>query len=287
MGLSVGRAAREGVLWIGWALALILLWALASYDPADPGLRLDGRGTRHQQCGGPGGGLDVELPVRAVRSCGLPVPGAARRRRLGGPEEPRGLRLPAGGCSACGSAASSVMLATSCGLATLHFAANGLPETAGGIVGQLAGLGLASFLSFLGATLLLLALWLAGVSLFTGMSWLAVMDRVGRMTLAAVAAGQQAIEAVRDRVAGRKAAQARQESVERKKQSVVRKTPPRIEPVLAPVEKSERVEKERQARCSRPRRPARFRRWACWTMRRPRWAATPRMRSRPCRAWSS
>src|SRR5690606_34863032 len=39
----------------------------------------------------------------------------------------------------------------------------------------------------------------------------------------------------------------RQESVERKKLSVVRKAPPRIEPVIAPVEKSERVEKERQA----------------------------------------
>ena len=34
-------------------------------------------------------------------------------------------------------------------------------------------------MSFLGATLLLLALWLAGVSLFTGVSWIEVMDRIG------------------------------------------------------------------------------------------------------------
>ena len=247
MGLSVGRAAREGVLWIGWALALILLWALASYDPADPGFASTGAGRGISNAAGPAGAWTSSflyvLFGHAAYLFPVLLAGAGwvalKSRAASGLPTGRVLGLRIGGFL--------VMLATSCGLATLHFAANGLPETAGGIVGQLAGLGLASFLSFLGATLLLLALWLAGVSLFTGMSWLALMDRVGRMTLAAVAAGQQAIEAVRDRVAGRKAAQARQESVERKKQSVVRKTPPRIEPVLAPMEKSERVEKERQA----------------------------------------
>jgi len=39
-----------------------------------------------------------------------------------------------------------VTLATSCGLATLHFAAAGLPETAGGVLGQLVGNGLANAL---------------------------------------------------------------------------------------------------------------------------------------------
>jgi DNA segregation ATPase FtsK/SpoIIIE, S-DNA-T family len=222
MGLSVGRAAREGVLWIGFALALILLWALASYDPADPGFSSTGSGRGISNAAGPAGAwISSFLYVLFGHAAYLfPV-------------------LLAG-------AGWLALLAASCGLATLHFSGNGLPETAGGIVGQLAGFGLQSMLSFLGATLLLLALWLAGVSLFSGMSWLAVMDRVGRITIAAVAAAQRTVDLLRDRVAGRKAAQARQESVERKKQSVVRKAPPKIEPVIAPVEKSERVEKERQ-----------------------------------------
>ena len=247
MGLSVGRAAREGVLWIGWALALILLWALASYDPADPGFASTGAGRGISNAAGPAGAWISSFLYALFGHAAYLFPVllagmgwlALKSRTEADLTSGRVIGLRIGGFL--------VTLATSCGLATLHFAGNGLPETAGGIVGQLAGLGLASFLSFLGATLLLLALWLAGVSLFTGVSWLAVMDRVGRMTLAAVTSVKQAVEALRDRIEGRKAAQARQESIERKKQSVVRKAPPRIEPVIAPVEKSERVEKERQA----------------------------------------
>jgi DNA segregation ATPase FtsK/SpoIIIE, S-DNA-T family len=246
MGLSVGRAAREGVLWIGFALALILLWALASYDPSDPGFSSTGSGRGISNAAGPAGawvssflyvlfGHPAYLfPVLLAGAGWL----ALKSRDESGLPSGRVLGLRIGGFI--------VTLAASCGLATLHFSGNGLPETAGGIVGQLAGFGLQSMLSFLGATLLLLALWLAGVSLFSGMSWLAVMDRVGRATISTVAAGQRAVDLLRDRIAGRKAAQARQESVERKKQSVVRKAPPRIEPVIAPAEKSERVEKERQ-----------------------------------------
>jgi DNA segregation ATPase FtsK/SpoIIIE, S-DNA-T family len=247
MGLSVGRAAREGVLWIGFALALILLWALASYDPADPGFSSTGSGRGISNAAGPAGAwVSSFLYVLFGHAAYLfPVllAGAGwvalKSRAASGIRAGRVLGLRIGGFF--------VTLATSCGLLSLHFAGNGLPETAGGIVGQLAGGGLQSILSFLGATLLLLALWLAGVSLFTGVSWLAVMDRVGRVTLATIASTRQAVDELRDRIAGRKAAQARQESVERKKQSVVRKAPPRIEPVIAPVERSERVEKERQA----------------------------------------
>ncbi len=246
LGLSVGRAAREGLLWVGWALALILLWALASYDPADPGFASTGSGRGVSNAAGPvGAWISSFLYVLFGHAAYLfPVLLAAagwlvvKSRAASGLPAGRDLGLRIGGFM--------VTLAASCGLATLHFADNGLPETAGGIVGQLAGAGLSSYLSFLGATLLLLALWLAGVSMFAGMSWLAVMDRVGRGTLTGLAALQRGVGSLRDRLEGRKAAQARQESVERKKQSVTRKTPPRIEPVLAPVEKSERVEKERQ-----------------------------------------
>jgi len=247
MGLSVGRAAREGVLWVGFALALILLWALASYDPADPGFASTGAGRGIHNAAGPAGAWIASFlyvlfghpaylfPVLLAATGWF----ALKTRAEPTPPSGRVIGLRIGGFL--------VMLATSCGLATLHFSGAGLPESAGGILGQLAGLGLVSFLSFLGATLLLLALWLAGVSLFTGVSWLAIMDRVGRFTLAAIAWVQGTIESVRDRIAGRKAAQARQESVERRKQTVVRKAPPRIEPVISPVERSERVEKERQA----------------------------------------
>src|SRR5262249_39223621 len=74
-------------------------------------------------------------------------------------------------------------LFTTCGIASLHFTVHRYPNSAGGVLGSMVGQGLESGLSFLGATLLLLALWLAGVSLFAGVSWIEVMDRTGRATL--------------------------------------------------------------------------------------------------------
>jgi S-DNA-T family DNA segregation ATPase FtsK/SpoIIIE len=246
MGLSAGRAFREGMLWVGWALAIILLWALASYHAGDPGFASTGTGRNVVNAAGPWGAWVASfLHVLFGHAAYLfPVLLAAagwlsfRSREDASRASARALALRGAGFL--------VTLAATCGLATLHFSGAGLPETAGGVLGQLAGRGLESVLSFLGATLLLLAVWLAGVSLFTGVSWLAVMDRVGRGTLDTGAWVRGRYDALRDRLDTRRAAQARHEVVELRKKVAGRKSVPRIEPVISPVEKSERVEKERQ-----------------------------------------
>ena len=46
-------------------------------------------------------------------------------------------------------------------------------------MGQFVGQGLAGPLNFLGATLFMLAGWMAGVSLAFGISWLTIVDRIG------------------------------------------------------------------------------------------------------------
>ncbi len=58
-----------------------------------------------------------------------------------------------------------------------------LPTTTGGIIGQEIGDHLIILLGDSGATLLLLAIFLAGITLFTGLSWFGVMDNVGKLTL--------------------------------------------------------------------------------------------------------
>ena len=69
------------------------------------------------------------------------------------------------------------------GLASLHFSTNGdLPFTSGGVLGNFVGHGLAGSFSFTGATIFLLAVFFAGVTLFTGLSWLKVMDLTGRLS---------------------------------------------------------------------------------------------------------
>ncbi len=63
-----------------------------------------------------------------------------------------------------------------------------LPGSTGGILGQEVGEVLLLVLGNSGATLLLLALFLAGITLFTGLSWIALLDFVGKYSLLIVTA---------------------------------------------------------------------------------------------------
>lgn len=58
-----------------------------------------------------------------------------------------------------------------------------LPGSTGGILGQEVGEALLFVLGNSGATLLLLAFFLAGITLFTGLSWIALLDFVGKYSL--------------------------------------------------------------------------------------------------------
>jgi S-DNA-T family DNA segregation ATPase FtsK/SpoIIIE len=143
------------------------------------------------------------------------------------------------------AAGAVLTLAASCGLATLHFGAPDLRESAGGILGQVIGVGTEQMLGLLGATVLLLVIWLAAVSLATGVSWLAVMDKLGKGVLTGIAAGEMAVGRVQVWLAGRKAKQQRQELVS-KSRAKAKPEAPRIEPTLEPLEPSARLERERQ-----------------------------------------
>lgn len=68
------------------------------------------------------------------------------------------------------------------GLASLHFNIwdQGLPMGAGGICGQMIGSELLPILGYLGSTLLLMSLFLAGITLATGLSWFGLMDVIGK-----------------------------------------------------------------------------------------------------------
>ncbi|MGB5257511.1 MAG: DNA translocase FtsK 4TM domain-containing protein, partial [Woeseiaceae bacterium] len=137
-------------------------------------------------------------------------------------------------------------LVTSCGLSTLHFSPAGFNESAGGIIGQVVGNGLASVMKLLGASTLLFCLWVAAISLFLGISWIDVMDRVGQWTLAAYENLKVRIGELRDRAEGRRQAAARQDVVKVQKILKAKRAKPRIEPVVSTLETSARAEKERQ-----------------------------------------
>jgi len=75
-----------------------------------------------------------------------------------------------------------ITLATGCGLASMYFSIwdRALPAGAGGICGQLMSISFAGSLGELGTTVVLLALFLASVTLTTGLSWFGLMDTLSR-----------------------------------------------------------------------------------------------------------
>jgi S-DNA-T family DNA segregation ATPase FtsK/SpoIIIE len=137
-------------------------------------------------------------------------------------------------------------LITSCALASLHFSSAGFRESAGGIIGQVIGGGMESLMKLLGASTFLFFLWIASISVFLGISWFGVMDRIGKWSLIGWETGRAKIGLLRDKAEGRRKQAARQDTVEAEKKRTAGRAPPRIEPVLPTLEKSARAERERQ-----------------------------------------
>ncbi|MCM8565374.1 DNA translocase FtsK [Thauera linaloolentis] len=143
-----------------------------------------------------------------------------------------------------------VVLLTSSALEFLRFHSHGaqVPLAPGGLLGMEIGGLVQRYFGFTGGTLLLLALTASGLSLFTGVSWLAVVERVGLLLEQTVDGVRQGWQRWQDRRVGREVAQKREAVVEtrRRKTEKAASAPLRIEPAVAAVQKSERVEKERQ-----------------------------------------
>lgn len=72
-----------------------------------------------------------------------------------------------------------------CGLLSIYgyTNVNYLPYSAGGILGNVIGPGVLNLLNEVGTSLMLLAGFLAGITLFTGVSWFLVMDKIGQGVL--------------------------------------------------------------------------------------------------------
>jgi len=242
------RSLREGTLWVSGAVALLLVLALLSYHIGERGFAHSGAAAsgRVGNWIGPIGawiadfflflfGRPAYLFPAMLAYAGWLVhkdrSQSDSRSRLNTLLRAVGFMLTLG---------------TSCGLATLHWDGSAFPESAGGVLGELIGHSSERGLSFLGATLLLLGVWFAGVALFLGISWFEVMDAVGAQALGAFEWLCAKLEQRRELSSGQQRKQARQEVVREEQKKVAGRPPPRIEPPAPVLEKSERVERERQ-----------------------------------------
>jgi S-DNA-T family DNA segregation ATPase FtsK/SpoIIIE len=121
-----------------------------------------------------------------------------------------------------------------------------LPLAPGGVIGDVVGGGLARPLGFLGATLVLIALFGVGFSLFTGLSWLRLMERIGGGFDMLTGWVRRWREARADRRLGELAVAERDALVEQAREDVVERMPVVVVPAVANVQRSERTVKEKQ-----------------------------------------
>jgi S-DNA-T family DNA segregation ATPase FtsK/SpoIIIE len=244
---SVSRGLRESAVLAIGVIALVMLLALVSYHRDDPGFSSTGGGDHAigNLIGPFGAWLSDVLyflfgrpaylfPMMLAVACFVMF--RQRDDEEGRTRVNTAVRI--GGFT--------LMLFASCGLAALHWDAGVLRATAGGVVGQSIGNGLAGVLNFLGATLVLLACWMAGLSLAFGVSWLTIVDKIGAGIWNSVAWIKDRRSTARDVAVGLEAKKARVEAAKVEEKRVAARVKPRIEAPAAVVEKSERVEKERQ-----------------------------------------
>jgi DNA segregation ATPase FtsK/SpoIIIE, S-DNA-T family len=128
----------------------------------------------------------------------------------------------------------------------LHTLKVTLPLAPGGMIGAMAGGVASKLLGFTGGTLILLLAFAAGLSLFTGVSWLTVIEKLGASLENAYAFVVQRWQERQDRRAGEQATIEREEVVEVTRRKLEIHEPVRIEPPRVEIPKSVRVEREKQ-----------------------------------------
>ncbi len=250
------RAFRESGAIALAVLALVICVALLSFDPRDAGFSTTGdhSGQIHNRVGPIGAWLANALYFLFGRPAYL-LPAmfgiASWRLARSVRDAKKSQADPSNLNVAIRIAGFVIVLVASCALADLHWEPGQLPQSAGGIVGSAAGDSLAMGLKLLGATLLLLAAWMAGVAIAFGVSWFTIMDRIGEWAWVAVSVARERWFTKRAVQAGKTAKAGRQEALQAERErhrerAPVKITPRVIEPPAPAAPKSERAEKERQ-----------------------------------------
>ncbi|PCJ83972.1 MAG: cell division protein FtsK [Thiotrichaceae bacterium] len=253
------RGLREGAMLVLMALALFLFTALVTYHPADPGWSYTGsREAIHNAAGVVGawfsdvlynlfGFLSYLFPVIIAYSGWLVL----RSNHI---EVDKNIDYHEMGIRWAGF---FVTVAMGCALTSMHFSISEgqLPLDGGGILGIWLSDAMAGAMGLLGSTVILLAVFLAGITLFSGISWFKVIDAMGQAALYVYDWIQDKIfafiDSQQEKKAGEDAKQQRQEVIaaSKKKREVreAKGSPDvRIEPVVKKVEISERMDREKQ-----------------------------------------
>ncbi len=235
------------LLLIGAALYLVLVFA--TYSKTDPGWSHQGSGEQVVNAGGKAGAwiADVALYIFGLSAwwwvlllLGGVVWGYRRIDALTAGADRRSLWVALTGFLLLITASSAFEALR------LYSLDAQLPQSPGGVLGEMVSTAMALGLGFTGSTLILLILWGVGLSLLTGLSWVVVMERLGGVIEAGYVFVRDKWEMRQDRKFGEQAAVEREEIVEVERKRFEDHEPIRIEPPKTVIAKSDRVTKEKQ-----------------------------------------
>ena len=234
----------EGAL-IGWvALCLILLLALLSYSPEDPGWSHTGSREGVANLIGPAGAWmsDISFALFGLMAYLLPVLLGVRALQI---LRTYFLREPSEFDSATAVlrvVGFMLVMISATSLANIQYEdiANTYPEGMGGILGEYVGVAIISMFSHTGSTLLLLALFLFGLTVFADISWIKLIDYLGMST---IVIGGKARNYYSQRSIQRKEAKKAKAAVSErlvKIESAAKRKETKVPPVIQPVTQSKR-----------------------------------------------
>ncbi|MFQ3201740.1 MAG: S-DNA-T family DNA segregation ATPase FtsK/SpoIIIE [Zhongshania sp.] len=242
---------REGLLIGLVAVCIYIFVSLLTYSGNDPGWSRTGNGDGVMNAGGPVGAwlADVFFALFGFMAYLFPSMLAFRAWRLF-----KSRYRPSNFDSLVFSLriiGLILVMISSTGLAANgDYGNSGLPFGAGGVLGDAVGHAtLASFNEF-GSRLLLISILLFGLTVFTDLSWIKLMDSIGASTLRLYQQATDAVYRYRQAWAERQKAETaikvRHEAFTTKTEVQKTRIPPQIALPLKSITKSSRPEKERQ-----------------------------------------
>ena len=251
----ITRGLKEGALFIFGFAAVYFILALISYDASDPSWSQSGLTGQKDiaNLGGPTGALIADIffslfgylaylfPIM-VAFTGLLIYQDRQKEHI---FDKRAFAIRAFGFV--------LTILSGCALASMHdlTIVSPLPVNAGGVLGDILGDKMVQGFNIIGATLLLLSVFFAGVTLFTHLSWLKLMDTTGAYTLKGLDFIKQSAMRLygfyETRQIKKQRDQQYQVSAQRHETKKQKRKEPFIQTPPKPIQQSKRVQQEKQA----------------------------------------
>lgn len=251
-GQAFGRRRLRDVLFIGvGAACLFVLMALLTYSEADPGWSASGTGDAIDNLGGITGAFLADIFFSLIGSAAYLVPFLLAYRAVSlllSEDNHEPIDWQVFGLRALGL---MLLVVAATALRALNDAGeSGLPQGAGGIMGSAIAAGFDQAFNPVGARLVLVTLFLLGLTVFADISWLKVIDWLGRRVLEGTRyvyrEGVKWFDQMRDRRAREKQLEERKVQIEQHVAKEKKRAPPKIKPPKAAPVPGVRVEQEKQ-----------------------------------------